>query len=221
MRRTSAFFLLQKLPLATPPASRLDKLWPQRPFAYSSAINPTLASAMVNLRAMRVETISTPVLLDITCGSGTLLAQALDRGWSVLGWAQNRHCVDGASENLSHAFGASDTRLVELHDSSRPCYDLGHVACVASNLPWGLDTVKCMEENARILKDLRAGLRTAVLCVFVSKQELDNLESLGYRLLEQASVPPKGYELPRTRKGVKANNKQGRSDCVVTLAETV
>ena len=112
--------------------------WAARPFQYSSACNPALADVLIDLVASLVEQgcreTSTPSvtsgssssnssslsLLDLTCGSGTLLACAARRGFVARGLDVNLRCVEGANANLAHQSISREVALATCGDATRP-----------------------------------------------------------------------------------------------------
>ena len=114
--------------------------------------------------------------------------------------------------------------------------------CSACNLPWDLNTkVDSVDENRQILTQLRRQLKDGAPCAIVSKgtvhDDPDNnhntpvlpWEQLGFRVLGQAQVPPKDFQLPVGKKKPRKSNAverpvpidQGRSHCLVTIVEAV
>lgn len=145
----------------------LLKKWSSRPFQYSSAINPMTALITVDLVKYLVlqqkkkskvdmerenERIS---MIDVTCGSGTFLAFALDRDMNVFGFDVNDKCVSGSNKNLEFLFGKDvmkDRACVQVNDSSssnsNDILDRNFVFdCAISNMPWGQNTNMTLEEN--------------------------------------------------------------------------
>lgn len=135
--------------------------WSQRPFQYSSAINPTVASIVIDLlydlvqqnRSIEEERL---ILLDPTCGSGTFLALALQRGFDVVGQDINPLCVDGTIRNLEWVFGSEDEKYwvkwknrwcVNVQNSAAVMEEDGsdgsirRLDCAVANVPWGQNTV--------------------------------------------------------------------------------
>jgi hypothetical protein len=259
-------FLLQQLPVLgeskrPPSLLRLhDKPWSQRPFEYSSAINPGIAELVMDILVALTRRRhghgnrtchddndggdATPVhLWDPTCGSGTFLAVAMHRGMQVSGWDINPHCIAGTHENLVHVFGETkvqsdcqlkvrDSSLGRTADETLPQKQPGpRIDCVACNLPWGLNSAADRDQNGRILTTLRQEIRGAgVPCALVSKGDgtplaAEVLRAQGFRLVDQAHVPQQNFTLPRgNKKGGRSKSTgqpKGRSDCVVTLVETV
>lgn len=192
--------------------------WKQRPYQYSSAINPVLAEIVVDMLYDR----GVRHLWDPTCGSGTFPAFAMQRGFhTVLGTDVNPLCIEGCRYNFEHAFQGdfskevtflvTDSRHFDRNDSHPP------VDCVVCNLPWGLNT-PCHECNAEILQNIRGQVPRGTLCVIISK---DLPALIGFRVLGQAMLPPKGFELPLDKQQKRRSDKHGRSDCFVTFSETV
>lgn len=111
--------------------------WAARPFQYSSTCNPALADILIDLVASLVEQgcreTSSPTatsgsrssstsrsLLDLTCGSGTLLARAARRGFVARGLDVNLRCVEGANENLAHQSISLEVAQATCGDATRP-----------------------------------------------------------------------------------------------------
>lgn len=223
---------------------------------------------------------SSLTLLDPTCGSGTFLAVALDRGFrTVVGCDSNPTCIEGTKANLLDNLGcqeASETKLerdertnatvpttwwfehqskgilLSTRDSSMSLQSTLRgtsscnnkklmIDCVACNLPWGINTGSqkdsLNEENWQIIQSVRKILREdRVPCAFVSKAGLFEqasplFESYGFRTLGTAHIPQKNFVIPggskQRRKLIFADesgsqqNANGRSDCVVTIVETI
>lgn len=91
----------------------------------SGALRPTVAAAMVRLAGE-----PPGLLLDPCCGSGTILAEALDAGWQARGIDIDPEAVRVAGQNAPKALvDKGDARRLDLSDESVD-------ACV-SNLPFG------------------------------------------------------------------------------------
>lgn len=188
--------------------------WSKRPFHYSSAIHPTVAEILVEILLSMVQSTSNGRLhlLDPTCGSGTFLAFALASGRDIIveGWDVNPQCVEGATNNLRHAFGHQITATkctVRAGDSStlnRYGQDAGLADCLIANLPWGKNTVDYVDQNKKILESVRKRLKDGAPCIFIHKDgNLSNpkvLGTLGYNLLDEAFIPPLDFVLPMSRK---------------------
>lgn len=281
----SMFYLVKRLPELRPLPSLLSSSynflnnWRNRPFPYSSSMNPAAAEIVVDLLISiwqskhqafppNITDDNDPPkpyvqhqiqqqlrLLDPTCGSGTFLAYAIERGMHVTGWDISSTCIQGCKANLEHLLVGDSRRLnsnnndnvlqdnscyeLELRDSSRLHQDRHGssadyaVDCLACNLPWGLNTAKCTDENVRILQGLHKMLPPGVPCAFVAKENLQpQLQKIGYRVLGQAHIPQRNFDLPQSekkkkKKGADENQTQqrpqvrkGRSDCIITIAET-
>ena len=150
----------------------LLKAWAKRPFQYSSAINPLIALIVVDLindlvlqqkqqdhqelqQCSSKKNLSpcTIFMIDSTCGSGTFLAFAMDRGLQVTGNDINEKCVIGSKENLKYLVdkikinGNSDVitqnSSTGVEQEEDPIYD-----CAISNLPWGQNTNMNIQENS-------------------------------------------------------------------------
>ena len=137
----------------------LQKQWSKRPFQYSSAINPTVANIVIDLiydLIPKKEKNDVLTILDPTCGSGTLLAFALNRGFSVHGRDINPRCVDGTLRNLEVVFGEEKIKnncLISIEDSASACIDHdGGISfdCAVANIPWGQNTAITDQELNKV-----------------------------------------------------------------------
>ena len=91
----------------------------------TGALRPTVAAAMVRLAGE-----PNGVLLDPTCGSGTILGEAVAHGWQAVGRDIDPEAVAASRRNVPVAnVGECDARRLDLPDNA-----VG--ACVA-NLPFG------------------------------------------------------------------------------------
>lgn len=155
---------------------------------------------------------------------------ALDRGFDVIGRDVNPKCVDGTVSNLRHLVG-DDFRhrwQIDTCDSG-----LGNTAierevdCVVSNLPWGLNSVQYIDDNRRILTQVRELIRPGIPCAFIAKADLPFLADVGYEAIEKAFVPPANFDLPsgeKKRKTTSSDARAGRerrNSCVVFVARAV
>lgn len=89
------------------------------------ALRPTVAAAMVQLAGN-----ASGRLLDPCCGSGTILGEALEKGWTAEGFDIDPDAVDIARRNVPSASVTSgDARQINLADAA--------VNVCVSNLPFG------------------------------------------------------------------------------------
>ena len=89
------------------------------------ALRPTVAAAMVMLAGEPSGT-----LLDPCCGAGSIVAEAIARGWTASGLHIDPDAVDVAQANVSGAaFSVGDVRNLDVPD--------GSLAACVSNLPFG------------------------------------------------------------------------------------
>ena len=113
--------------------------------------------------------------------------------------------------------------------------------CAVANLPWnrntfeydeGNNTVECISRG--ILEATAATLKTGSPLIVVSGRDNEQdvlessfntrncLENLGFHIVGEATIPPKGYALPSSSKktgGMKKKGVQSRSsDCLITVA---
>jgi hypothetical protein len=183
----------------------------------------------------------------------------------VEGRDSNPACIDGTRRNLEYMLGpaavSSTCRLV-VRDSAKASADTQHddqnedrqanhhptgkFNCLVCNLPWGLNTKSYVNENLSILAAVRTELETGARCIVIWKADPNefgtslwraDLKRIGYRVMDQAHVPPPDFRLPTSNKvvggascgGPPNNNKQqqqkqptnhGRSSCVVSVLET-
>lgn len=101
----------------------------------SGALRPTVAAAMVRLAGP-----SDGVLLDPCCGSGTILSEAIEQGWSAQGLDIDAEAVRSAGRNVRGAtVSLGDVRSIDL--------PTGSVSACVSNLPFGrqFDVGEAME----------------------------------------------------------------------------
>lgn len=214
-------FLVRILPK---PTQRLQTIaWHQRPFQYSSSINPQIAEIVVDVLLDAMGGKKDPKLLDPTCGSGTFLAFALNRGMIVEGWDVRKACVDGTRKNIESFFGEGNRWIVSQRDATENSTfeDRDKVDCLVANLPWGQNTITYCDENVRILERVSNKLREKTVCAFITKDTdlHKHFERLGYRVLGSAAVPPKQFQLPRGNKNKNeaASEVRSSSDCVITI----
>jgi SAM-dependent methyltransferase len=89
------------------------------------ALRPTVAAAMVRLAGP-----PNGLLVDPCCGTGTIPAEARERGWEVLGLDVDPAAVRAAARNVPNArVEVGDARRIDLPDAA--------AGAVVSNLPFG------------------------------------------------------------------------------------
>lgn len=212
--------------------SSVTKNWSKRPYQYSSAINPTVALIIVDLLYDLTVNTSTHKrsqmisLLDATCGSGTFLAFALDKGMKVFGNDIKEKCIEGSAINLRYMFNeemvkskttltVGDFALDNLHGDSN-LYD-----CAVTNLPWGQSTeIKNENDNLKILQRIFSQLHEGAYCAVISKSNVDaELVSVGFNLMGKASIPPSEFVLPTSKKGKKKQLQKvsGKTNCIISI----
>lgn len=212
------------------------KKWNQRPFPYSSAINPSVADILTALVLDLVEQqcgkqAHQIKLLDPTCGSGTFLAYALARGANGQGWDTNPACVDGSQRNIQFVLDNNhDVHYkISLRDAtqllaSEKADENSHFDCAIANLPWGQNSILYYNENVRILELLPSSLRPRAPCAFISKDDELQREMgrLGYEILGDAHIPPVNFVLPTSKKAKGKTDASAQIErsttCVVTVA---
>jgi len=228
-------FLVRLLRDTEPTEILVIKKWNQRPFPYSSAINPNVAEILIALVLDLAEQQfgkepSEISFLDPTCGSGTFLAFALARGASVRGWDTNPACVAGALCNLHCMFGEESAQRcgISLRDATQKLPDDSKkFDSTIANLPWGQNSVLYYNNNVHILESLPSSLPPGAPCAFISKDVKlqKDMNRLGYQILGTAHIPPLGFVLPsgkktRGKKKIRGDTAQDDSSsiCVVTVA---
>jgi tRNA G10 N-methylase Trm11 len=214
--------------------------WSKRPFQYSSAINPQVAELVMDILSGLTDTVNhdngdqTLTLLDPTCGSGTFLALAIDKGMQVEAYDCNPQCVHGTRRNLEFLF-PKDQRKTTLKNTSLSVHDSANpfpseksndhsIDCVVANLPWGINSKDLLDQNQRILRSVRSRIEPGTPCAFVTREsDLDLFNNTGYRVLGQAHVPQRDFSLPKGTKKQHANElgRNGRNQCVVTIARAI
>jgi 23S rRNA G2445 N2-methylase RlmL len=91
----------------------------------TGALRPAVAAAMVRLAGS-----PDGVLLDPCCGSGTILTEAIEQGWTATGSDIDREAVRAAGHNVPRAtVSHADARSLDL--------PTGSVSACVSNLPFG------------------------------------------------------------------------------------
>lgn len=237
--------------------------WASRPFQYSSALNFNVAEIIVDTvlglvfmnRRKSLARRTGIVLWDPTCGSGTILAIAMDRGMQVVGFDSKIKCAQGTLRNLEHLFGnecVERNATIQCKDSALAVGKMlkgsnkvsderdstVEIDCVVANLPWGVNSVDYRDENESILRAIRACLEKNgaggddIPCAFVTRDSNCRMfEETGFKILGQAHIPPKDFELPKDRKHRKSAQRGGskenipssrnyRNNCVITFAKT-
>lgn len=142
-------------------------LWSGRPYQYSSAINPTIGLIVVdilydlcslsmskekNQKRNSNDNSGRIKLVDLTCGSGTFLAYAIEKGMNVVGFDLNDRCIEGTKQNLSYLFDVptvtNRTKLIACDSSSCDIIENNTFDCAVTNLPWGQNTeIKNKDDN--------------------------------------------------------------------------
>lgn len=153
--------------------------WSSRPFQYSSATNTAVADVVVDLLESIIRShrgdheVSSKILLDPTCGSGTFLSLAMDRAFEVIGWDRNPSCIDPSEKNLLHVHGEERVKkhvTLKVRDGSLLCEKRIDVSCVACNVPWGLNSANYDSETTRILTGIRCLVRRNSVCFRVEER---------------------------------------------------
>jgi tRNA G10 N-methylase Trm11 len=220
------YYLIRILPKQTEDRE-FQIVWNNRPFQYSSSINPNSAEIIVNiLMHFMDDEKSQRLLLDPTCGSGTFLAMAICQGIQAEGWDHHQACVEGAEKNLVHFFGHEKRWSLHRKDATQYASKetLKKVSCIVANLPWGQNTIAYHNENNRILETLTSSLTRRIPCAFITKNDQlqNHMNKLGYEIMGVAHIPPKGIQFPSLKKnvgGAKIDSSHlSTSSCVIVIA---
>lgn len=210
--------------------------WSGRPYQYSSAINPIVASVVIDilhdlttLSQFKNSTTDNRCieLLDPTCGSGTFLSMAISKGMKVTGYDINEKCVEGTLKNLHFmSMSGEDTckaanMKIRVGNSSKDTADdILLYDCAVSNLPWGQNTVIQGESvNEGIIKHVYRKLKNGAYAAFISKRNINSeVDEAGFSLIGECTIPPKNFSLPKSSKGARKRDKNmGASNCFITF----
>jgi hypothetical protein len=202
------------LTVGTGASQKFERLWASRPFTFSAALDTDVAASMVSMLTAVVASaitratsssssssnsgsnkhIEQPLrLLDPCVGSGTLTAQALQRGHSVTAFDVNPRCAAGAALNLQCLDSSSTQRAtIAVHDAQQPFpkqYNVSAVQGVMVNLPWGQNLREREGVVEGILLNIARTVRAATPLVIASGSSLASvLQQLGYTVLREAPV---------------------------------
>jgi hypothetical protein len=155
-----------------------------RPHSYSAALSNEFAALAIN-------TIARPKdrLVDPTCGSGTIIYEALQRGMRAWGYDHKWSWVKGARENLAY-FGftrsSSSPHLVSYADAREVEFESD---VVIANLPYG----RVVNADMTTLREIVGHLHhCAVRFAFFSGQPIDDiLKESGYVNIESVDLSTK------------------------------
>ena len=160
--------------------------WPKpsyahRPHAYSAALSSELAALAINAVSQIGDRI-----IDPTCGSGTIIYEALQRGRSAKGYDHKWSWVIGARDNLE-AFGfssAQDKKRFIAHADARHLDDSADA--IVANLPYGRVVSIDMSRLESILRQLK---HCAQNFAFFSGQDLSKvLDQLEYTNIQSLDL---------------------------------
>jgi Conserved hypothetical protein 95 len=200
------------LTVGTGASHQFARLWASRPFTFSAALDTDVAACMVSMLTAVVASavkrdssssssnsdsakhVEQPLrLLDPCVGSGTLTAQALQRGHSVTAFDINPRCAAGATQNIQYLDSSSTQRAtIAVHDAQQPFpqqYNVSAVQGVMVNLPWGQNLREREGVVEGILLNIARTVRAATPVVIASGSSLPSgLVQLGYTVLREAPV---------------------------------
>lgn len=152
-----------------------------RPWGYSAALSNELAITAVSLVAEAGQT-----LVDPTCGSGTIIYEALNRGIDAWGYDMHWRWAAGTRENLAH-FGLKPPPHRERFASVADAREVEFEAdAVAANLPYGRRTITSEEKLEAILRNVRPRARRFVF--FSGDSIIPLMERIGYQDIEEVDL---------------------------------
>ena len=153
----------------------------QKPFTYSSSINPVIAKALVNIAAQGNKD---KRLIDACCGVGTIILEACFAGYSIEGCEINKTICGQARENISHFNYKAAIHHSDIKDIRR-VYDAAIV-----DLPYNLF---CHADDATLLHIIKSTGKIAERLVIVSISDISEMISLcGLSLTDRCSIGKMG-----------------------------
>ncbi len=150
-----------------------EKSLHQREYKTLSRIGSLRPSIAASMALLATDYKSSCRVVDLFCGSGTILCEAYLLGNTVFGSDMNSEAVETTMGNLANC-GAKNISI-SLFDARKNGWPANYFDCLISNLPWDkqievvsitnlyIDSIK---EFKRILK------KNGRICVLVSKPEL-------------------------------------------------
>jgi len=142
---------------------------------YSSALQPRIARALVNLVARPGDR-----LLDPCCGCGTVLIEAASMGISAAGSDQNYKLVQASIKNLRQFHYQADVQQLDA------CERQGQFDAVIIDLPYGQNCRHDAAVSQRILANM---LRRAPRVLVVAHADLSQeMSAMGYRIAQRIAI---------------------------------
>lgn len=154
-----------------------------RPALHPSSTHPKIARAMINLSGIEGKNKS---ILDPFVGSGGILLEAEDMGYSSEGFDIDDEMIDRCKKNL--AFFRTKKAQIKKQDATT---FKQKVEYVVSDLPYGKMTKNIADDlYDRFFKNLRKRLKKrAVLCFLDKKENIDLLKKHNFKILHLFSLP--------------------------------
>ncbi len=153
----------------------------QKPYTYSSSIDPVIAKALVNIAAQGNKD---KKLIDACCGVGTIVLEACFAGYHIEGCEINKTICGQARENLSHFNYRAGIHHADIKDI-RQKYDAAIV-----DLPYNLF---CHADDETLLHIIKSVAKIAQRLVIVSITDISGMISLcGLHLTDHCSIGKMG-----------------------------
>jgi 23S rRNA G2445 N2-methylase RlmL len=145
-----------------------------RTVSYMGSLKPTIAASMIQLAKDRTRKHHRiPKMVDIFCGSGTILCEAYLQGFEVHGSDVNPISKSTATEHLKLCGVKSPD--VKTENAFSTSWDNNSFDILASNLPWDeqLDITSITELYTKTVGEIRRILKPeAIICLIVKKPDL-------------------------------------------------
>lgn len=162
-----------------------------RIFSQPGALKPTIAQAMIQVSGIK----KGMQIVDLFCGSGTVLSEALIRGIQVCGGDSDDNSVQITKENLAIIEWGNSFRIRnELAEHTQ--WKDHYFDAVISNLPWDkqikVSSLTALYEGT-IKESLRILKKDGRLCLLVSNPELLVKIIRTYKKNVEISLYPIGF----------------------------
>ncbi|MCD6322769.1 MAG: methyltransferase [Clostridiales bacterium] len=153
----------------------------QKPYTYSSSINPSIAKALVNIAAKGKKD---KKLIDACCGVGSIILEACFAGYTIEGCEINQTVYKQAKENLSNF----NYKATIHHSDIKNIHQYYDAAIV--DLPYNLF---CHADDNTLLHIIASAAQIADRLVIVSINDIsDMLTQCGLTLTDYCSIGKMG-----------------------------
>lgn len=153
----------------------------QKPYTYSSSINPSIAKALVNIAAQGDKN---KKLIDACCGVGTVLLEACYAGYHIEGCEINKIVYHQARGNLSHFNYKTLIHHSDIKDISQ------HYDAAIVDLPYNLF---CRADDNTLLHIIASAAKIADRLVIVSTTNIsDMINESGLLISDYCSIGKMG-----------------------------